>query len=462
MTAKKHLCEVRSLIDSMTATEIRALKQVFKQYYNKTKESDLFVALLKHNQVNLGYIKRKACEYGYSSIQCRSFIKLLIRIKERIYEFLLSKHSINQSDVLIERDLYKVRIQKLLGLVNILVQRNLNDLAQYHLKNAIKYSIESENIIELFVIRNSIRRIRLVDARFKEFDYQELDIGSAVSCYYNLNQLLVKSIKLPSSELRLNSIKYQRLFIPDGIEKIMPTFYSAVQDYFEIDININIDKNIRRCIFWIRQLVCKPEYGHDELFISYIVMLGRLLIKSERIWLYYQFISNTSNIVYIRQYQHTVVNSICWELLELDITKWCRKFFNIIERPNQVYAWNKSAIMQETILLFREGRFNECLRHIQMSYNEIADNPIFLVEFKIIELKCLFASKKVNLIDFKLESIYKMIHKNRINADALRRLSYVYRHYRKIYNNGDGFQENDVDHQHLATMSYQTKASIER
>lgn len=210
------ILEIKDILDKLNQREKNAARKFFTRNYSNTKELQLLNLIDGINANKKVNIESRICKLGYPSGNCKSFQKLRSRLKQKLFDYLVSTVSINEVRNIDSHSFLKHRLKKLLFQSEVLIEKGFfmqaNDLLRTSLRLAQDYEQFPEIIESLEKLRkvDQIKGIPLSVERLsskillftdihENFKVIESKFNSIVS---SLDQLLMIDLKTKISELQ--------------------------------------------------------------------------------------------------------------------------------------------------------------------------------------------------------------------------------------------------------------------
>ena len=107
------ILEISNMLSEMGQKERRAARKYFTRYYSNTKELQLFTLiekLIDNRRIN---VLNRIQNMGYESLETKSFQKLRTRLKQKLFEYLISNVSLNEIKSIDDNSFLKQKLKKM-------------------------------------------------------------------------------------------------------------------------------------------------------------------------------------------------------------------------------------------------------------------------------------------------------------------------------------------------------------
>lgn len=406
------ILEIKDILDKLNHREKNAARKFFTRNYNNTKELQLLNMIdgIKTNKkVN---IENRICKLGYSSGSCKSFQKLRSRLKQKLFDYLVSTVSINEVRNIDSHSFLKHRLKKLLFQSEILIEKGffmqVNDLLRTSLRLAQDYE-QFPEIIE------SLDKLRKVD-QIKGIPLSVERLSSKILLFTEINE------NFKNIESRFNTIvsDIDQLQMINIITKI-----NDLQNY--ITKTGSISNNGRIALFseYLNIILLQLNNSFHEAIILVINRLRKFQSESMRHeiqhkMLFYDLYIELLIILDKRSKAFTFISGEDFKLKPAHLklrgeVLWNHDFLlcKFKGKPTVKRNENYSQIMTNTEIYqlihdyYIKGEVKKTLEQIDNNIRNFQISSAQQLDIMVLELMCHHDLNRNDLLEYKMQSFLK-------------------------------------------------------
>jgi len=413
------LKEIHSIVSSLNLKEKKAAKQYFSRYNINTKELQLFNLIEKLGQYNKSEIELAIKNIGYESSEVKSFQKLRIRLKIKLFDFLLAKSTTEPKGKIDENSFLIQRLKKSNLQAGILIEKSFLNQSDDLLRNTIKLAKENDQYGEMIEALSEIRRIHEIKANYIKKKRVDTKIKHYRVLSDQLDQLEASFVGLVSrfdTDL-LDHVELKMIDLIHQIRSAKKQFSSHRLDFMEDFIRISLlqyegqnDKSLLICMKWIRftknyPMKLNASFKHflfrvfiENLFICNKMKHGKHYLNAEL----EKSKAKHHEIEFILLDFH-------YSLINLDIDR-SREIYNAIDK--RFIHGGKMKQMFSYYRIFHEFNnmdFKEAMYLINDNMRSYSSASFQQVDLMILELMCMYEMEKLDVLEYKIQSFAKNI-----------------------------------------------------
>lgn len=164
------LLEIKDILNKLNEREKKAAKKYFTMHYSNTKELQLLNLIEKAERGKNVNLENRIIRMGYTSAESKSFNKLKSRLKQKLFDYLVSTVSINELRNIDNHSFLKHRLRKLLFQSGILLEKGFFLQAAEMLRTCLRLAQDYEQFSEIVESLEMLRRIELIKGNLREQD----------------------------------------------------------------------------------------------------------------------------------------------------------------------------------------------------------------------------------------------------------------------------------------------------
>lgn len=411
--------DITDLLGGMSRRERKAAKKYFSRYYSSTKELQLFNILEGYCVHKKGKLSTKIKKLGYESLSCNSFLKLKVRLKNKIIEYYTTNTSIeetkhNDLNAHIRQKMRKLNLQ-----AQILSEKShisqAQELIQFSLRLGELHHIHYE-MLEAF---NQLDKIYLMNTQIQ----LKRKISGRLTYYRNLCLVLSlfeeeifnmrDNLKMESLNDNINALQSCRKKAEEKSKEFDHPLLELVADYtllLEHTINGNTYESTLVCTKWMgrfRNDTGEFELGHKLLFLmAYLENLKKMerwtairkIITSE-------FVSSLNN-------HNKIQFDLFWFELSVLTSHGDKNIFEQVQNLQGTLFRTEDELhfkYLKSFSSFKNEDFKLTSRLINDQIGFFSSASLQKLDLMVLELMTLFEQGQFDLLEYKIQSFAKNI-----------------------------------------------------
>lgn len=406
------ILEIKDILDKLNQREKNAARKYFTRNYNNTKELQLLNLIDGINTSKKVNIENRICKLGYPSSNCKSFQKLRGRLKQKLFDYLVTSVSINEVRNIDSHSFLKHRLKKLLFQSEMLIEKGFfmqaNDLLRTSLRLAQDYEQFPEIIESLDKLRKVDRikgiplsverlssKILLFTETHENFKAIESRFNAIVS---DIDQLLMTNLKAKITDLQYYISNSKPLSSNGRIE-----IFSEYLNIILLQLNNQFHDAILVVIKRLRKFQSESmrhEIQHKMLFYDSYIELLIILDKRSKALAYISGEDFNLKPAHLKLRSEFLLNHD-------SLLRKSKGKLNVKNLGNYSVEMSNTGIYQLIHDYFLKGETKKTLELIDQNIRNYQISSAQQLDIMVLELMCHCDLERNDLLEYKLQSFLK-------------------------------------------------------
>ena len=409
--------ELRSIISGMSEKEKKAARRYFAQKYANTKELRLFSILDQEKESRATDLESEVMALGYESSTCRSFQKLKVRLRHKIFDFLVTNSSLEGVREMDENVFLQQRLKKLNLQASVLLEKSYLNQSKDILNNTIRLAEENGQYQSAVEAMNELKKIHEIRANYAKKEKIEFRLK-----HCKLMAERIEELKDAFSTLRS---RLDTDFLDFGMDKLRET---------RLLIQAHSNENREDLIFFLAdhlQAMCDQAGGkYDEAFAMVLKWMKYIDDSPARIPVEHKVVNlqmmmenrilmNDSTEVPVKDLSFSGENAplhLKLPLSVLDIrcqllkgeTAYCDETLSALEKdivhPGRMFS---TVLYQRVFTEFKKDSYRSCMDIINQHLRKFSCASYQQIDLMLLEIMCLYELGKLDVLEYRIQGFAK-------------------------------------------------------
>ncbi|MEQ8323849.1 MAG: hypothetical protein RIC15_07565 [Vicingaceae bacterium] len=409
--------ELHRIVKTLSEKEKKAARRYFTQKYANTKELQLFKVLETSCSEEGELSPESIRELGYESAACRSFQKLKVRLRNKLFDFLTSNSAISECKDVDANAFLQQRLKKANLQACILREKSHLNHSSEMLKNSIRLAEKNGQYSSMVEAMNELQKIHEIKAEydrknkitFKMKHYKK--VSDKIEEMTELFKEVIRMLENEYMNFSTQRLRETKLIIQANSDELKNEELQFMSDHLQAldDLaSARPDESLEIFMKWNKRIKANPA----RFNLEFKALNQQLLLQRS-------FLSVRSMAVDKSAKQNNAIDNFSMPFIRINLAELAQRIriadmreahdlmTSIDQNLTQEVQQNNSITYQRAFLRFISSDYKTCMRIVNDHIRKFSSTSLQQVDFMILEIMSLFELEKLDLLEYKIQGFGK-------------------------------------------------------